>query len=153
MIDHLLDFTNMCYMLVVAQCNENVSSSFAIYHYCNWLRCILDRTAEIAVSVDCQSSNILYVPSPLPFRSSSSSFPIYLSAFEMIFSKLLIFFKWQKYFSFLRSRAQTAVTNIFNLLIFINLTFTVTVLKTILSRDTSFWIFWPILTELHSQKR
>ena len=47
------------YLLVNdAQCNENVSSFFAIYYmyYFNYLRCILDGTAE-TVSVHCQFSN------------------------------------------------------------------------------------------------
>ena len=39
-----------------AQCNENVSSLFAIYYFFNCLRCILHRTAETH-SVDCQFSN------------------------------------------------------------------------------------------------
>ena len=41
-----------------AQCNENVSSFFAIYYmyYFNYLSCILDGTAE-TVSVHCQFSN------------------------------------------------------------------------------------------------
>ena len=41
-----------------AQCNENVSSFFAIYYmyYFNYLHCILDGTAE-TVSVHCQFSN------------------------------------------------------------------------------------------------
>ena len=53
-----------------AQCNENISSLFAIYYSFNCLLCILHRTAETH-SVDCQSSNfclgniknIPYVPS------------------------------------------------------------------------------------------
>ena len=66
-----------------AQCNKNASSFFAIYYFFNCLRCILDHTAE-TVSLNCQSSNfyqgniesIPSVPSPLPSRSSSFSFPI-----------------------------------------------------------------------------
>ena len=69
-----------------AQCTKNVSSFFAIYYFFNCLRCILDHTTE-TVSVDFQSSNfcqgnienIPNVPFPLPSRSSSFSFPIYLS--------------------------------------------------------------------------
>ena len=152
-----------------AQCNENVSSFFAIYYFFNCLRCILDRPVE-TVSVDCQSSNFcpgisktsrMFLPHyllGLPLSLFTSIFP-----FKMIFSKPLLLFKWPKYFYFLRNRTQTAVINIFNFLIFINLTFrmllnsifksTVTVLKTILSSNRSFWILWPILIELHSQKR
>ena len=150
-----------------AQCNENVSSLFAIY----CLRCILDRPVE-TVSVDCQSSNFcpgisktsrMFLPHyllglPLSLFTSIFEFP-----FKMIFPKPLLLFKWPKYFYLLRNRTQTAVINIFNFLIFINLTFrmllnsifksTVTVLKTILSSNRSFWILWPILIELHSQKR
>ena len=112
-----------------AQCNENVLSFFAIYYFFNCLRGILDHTAE-TVSVNCQSSNfcqgnienIPYVPSPLPSRSSSLSFPIYLSLQDDI-SQALLLFKWPKYFTFLRNRTQAAVINMFNFLIFINLTF------------------------------
>ena len=77
---------------------ENVSSFFAIYYFFNCLRGILDHTAE-TISVDCQSShfcqgnieNIPYVPSPLPSRSSSFSFPIYLSLQDDISQALTSF--------------------------------------------------------------
>ena len=54
----------------------------------------------------------------LPFSLFPSTFP-----FKVIFPKPLLLFKWPKYFSFLRNRTQEAVINIFNFLIFINLTF------------------------------
>ena len=82
-----------------AQCNEDVSSLFAIYYFFRCLRCILHRTAETH-SVDCRSSNfcqgnienIPYVPSPLPSRSVFPfSFPIYYSLQDDLFQVITSF--------------------------------------------------------------
>ena len=47
----------LMYLLKDAQCNQNVSSFFAIYYYFDCLRSILDCTTAGTVSVDCQSSH------------------------------------------------------------------------------------------------
>ena len=79
-------------------------------------------TANLLTSVrEISKASRLFLPHYLlgrPLSLFPSSCPL-----KMIFPKLLLLFKWPKYFSFLRNRTQAAVINIFNFLIFINLTF------------------------------
>ena len=79
-------------------------------------------TANLLTSVtEISKASRMFLPHHLlglPLSLFPSIFP-----FKMIFPKPLLLFKWPEYFYFLRNRTQTAVINIFNFLIFINLTF------------------------------
>ena len=79
-------------------------------------------TANLLTSVrEISKTSRMFLPHYLldpPLSLFPSTFP-----FKMIFPKPLLLFKWAKYFSFLRNRTHEAAINIFNFLIFINLTF------------------------------